>query len=135
MHNKLEKSLTQLTLCDNISIKVGDIMFSEKLKELRSNNKLTQAQFAEIFNISYGTVAMWETGRRTPDIETIKKIANYFSISIDYLVDNNSEHNQNGLNKTYFNIAKKMQDSNMDPEDLMNAYNLIEQLKNKKSNN
>lgn len=66
-------------------------MFADKLKELRAINGLTQAEFAHEFSISNGTIAMWETGKRTPDIETIKRIANYFNVSVDYLVDNDEE--------------------------------------------
>ncbi|MGN0629983.1 MAG: helix-turn-helix domain-containing protein [Ruminococcus sp.] len=68
-------------------------MLGEKLKELRSKNGLTQIAFAEIFNISSGTIAMWETGKRTPDIEMIKRIAEYFGVSVDYLVGHEMPNN------------------------------------------
>lgn len=63
-------------------------MFAENLKNLRKSKGLTQVQFAQIFQISSGTIAMWETGKRTPDTETLKRIAQYFNVSIDYLLDN-----------------------------------------------
>ena len=66
-------------------------MLAKRLKELRAKNGLTQATFAEEFSISKGTIAMWETGKRTPDIETIKQIAEYFGVSVDYLVDNEKQ--------------------------------------------
>lgn len=62
-------------------------MLSEKLKEIRKAHNLTQIDFAKIFNISNGTIAMWETGKRQPDLEMLKSIANYFNVSIDYLLD------------------------------------------------
>jgi len=74
-------------------------MLGEKLKELRAKHGLTQATFAEIFNISSGTIAMWETGKRTPDIEMIKKIAEYFEVSVDYLVDHKNTDTVNELSK------------------------------------
>lgn len=61
-------------------------MFSQRLSELRKNKKLTQAEFARVFNIATGTIGMWESGKRTPDNETMKKIADFFDVSIDYLV-------------------------------------------------
>jgi len=61
-------------------------MFSKRLSELRKNKKLTQAEFARVFNIATGTIGMWESGKRTPDNETMKKIADYFDVTIDYLV-------------------------------------------------
>lgn len=63
-------------------------MLSDRLKELRKKHKLTQVQFAKIFNISSGTIAMWETNKRTPDAEMLIEIANYFNVSLDYLLDN-----------------------------------------------
>lgn len=54
-------------------------MFADNLKQLRKEKGLTQTQFASEFNIATGTIAMWETGKRTPDTETLKKIARYFN--------------------------------------------------------
>ncbi len=68
-------------------------MLGEKLKELRAKHGLTQATFAEIFNISSGTIAMWETGKRTPDIEMLNRIAEYFGVTLDYLVGNEIKQN------------------------------------------
>lgn len=69
-------------------------MFAENLRSLRRNKKLTQNDLALIFNVSNGTIAMWETGKRTPDTETLKKIANFFNTSLDYLLSNAQKHGQ-----------------------------------------
>lgn len=61
-------------------------MLSIRLKELRKRENITQMQFAKIFDISSGTIAMWETGKRQPDHKTLLKIANYFNVSVDYLL-------------------------------------------------
>ena len=60
--------------------------FGEILKELRKKKGLTQVQFAEIFNISKGTIAMWEINRRQPDKDTLSALADYFKVSVDYLL-------------------------------------------------
>lgn len=65
-------------------------MFAEVLKNLREQNKIYQKDFAEAISVSKSTVAMWETGKRTPDTETLKKIAQFFDVSLDYLLDNPS---------------------------------------------
>lgn len=73
-------------------------MLSDRLKELRNKHKLTQAQFANIFNVSSGTIGMWETNKRTPDLEMLKKIANHFDVSLDYLSENDiSEHTKKSV--------------------------------------
>ena len=60
-------------------------MISERIRELRKSSGLTQIEFAQKLNVSHATVAMWETEKRTPGIETIKKIAEFFGVSVDYL--------------------------------------------------
>lgn len=64
----------------------GLTVFAERLKALRKGRGITQAQFSENFNISRGTIGMWETGRREPDFETAIRIADYFHVSVDYLI-------------------------------------------------
>ena len=66
-------------------------MFAERLKTLRKSKKITQIEFASRFNIATGTIGMWETGKRIPDTETLKKIANYFNVTVDYLLGDSSE--------------------------------------------
>lgn len=61
-------------------------MFAERLKLLRKERKITQIKFAQDFNISKGTIGMWETGKREPDFEMVIRIADYFGVSSDYLL-------------------------------------------------
>lgn len=63
-------------------------MFSDKLKELREEKGLTQMQLAEILNISKSAIANYESGLREPkDNRLWKKIASYFNVTVDYLMD------------------------------------------------
>lgn len=81
--------MKNVTECDIIqNNERGDIMFADNLKQLRKEKGMTQTQFASEFNIATRTIAMWETGKRTPDTETLKKIARFFNVSIDFLLDN-----------------------------------------------
>lgn len=66
-------------------------MFSERLKELRKSKGLTQIQFANEFNIANGTIGMWESGKREPDFATIQKIADFFGVTVDYLLGRSEE--------------------------------------------
>nr|DAW30405.1 MAG TPA: Repressor protein CI [Bacteriophage sp.] len=62
-------------------------MFADKLRMLRKRKGLTQVQFAKDFDVSAGTIAMWETGKREPDFATTKRVADYFGVSVGYLID------------------------------------------------
>ncbi|WP_432408424.1 helix-turn-helix domain-containing protein [Wukongibacter sp. M2B1] len=57
-----------------------------RLKYLRSEKKITQRQLAKFLNLSSSTIAMYETGKRKPDCETLKGIADFFDVSTDYLL-------------------------------------------------
>ena len=61
-------------------------MFSVRLKELRKKHNLTQSEFAKQFNISNGAIGNWESGKREPDSETMSRMADYFNVSVDYLL-------------------------------------------------
>ena len=69
-------------------------MFAENLKTLRKSKGLTQVQFAEIFNISSGTIAMWETNKRVPDTSMLIKIAEFFNVTVDYLLGKTVNENK-----------------------------------------
>ena len=70
-------------------------MISTQLKKLRKKHSLTQIQFAEIFNISNGTIAMWETEKRQPDNDMLMRIANYFNVSVDYILGRSETEKEN----------------------------------------
>lgn len=58
----------------------------EKLQELRKQKGLTQEELAEILYVSRTAVSKWESGRGIPNIESLKSISKYFSVSIDELL-------------------------------------------------
>lgn len=62
------------------------ITFSQRLKTLRKEEKLTQQNLADIINVKRATIAKWESKNAVPDIDTLQKIAVYFKTSIDYLI-------------------------------------------------
>lgn len=65
-------------------------MNGNKLKKLRENQGLLQKELADKIGISLSSISMYERGERQPDNETLKKISQYFNVSIDYLLDNES---------------------------------------------
>ena len=65
--------------------------FNIKLRTLRKKKGLTQKELASDLGVALSTVAMWETANREPDLATIRKIAEYFDISIEELVNDELE--------------------------------------------
>lgn len=68
-------------------------MFSEKLKNLRKQSKMSQEQLAEKLNVSRQAVTKWETNVGTPDIVNLTAIANLFHLSLDELLENEKYDN------------------------------------------
>lgn len=65
----------------------GDYMeFCEKIKKIRTDNNLTQEQFAEKLFVSRTAVSKWESGKGYPSIDSLKYMSKLFSISIDELL-------------------------------------------------
>ncbi len=83
-----------------------------RLKQLRKNAKLTLEDLSNIVGVSFQTISNWEKGFTEPDIQSIKKLASYFSVTIDYLLEQDNE-------EAYFqDIVKKLE--HLDKEQLMN---------------
>ena len=60
--------------------------FNEKLQELRKQKKLTQEELAEILYVSRTAISKWESGRGYPNIDSLKAISKFFSLSLDELL-------------------------------------------------
>ena len=58
-----------------------------RLKELRTARHITQLKLAMDLNMSQNTISRYETGEREPGLAELVKIADYFSVSIDYLLE------------------------------------------------
>ena len=81
--------------------------FRERLKFLRENyyvngKKLTQTQLANILGYGYTAISNYESGRNEPSINDLKKIADFFIVSLDYLLcTTNDPTNSGGKNELY----------------------------------
>ena len=59
--------------------------FSERLKELRKEFKLSQDELAKEVGVTHTAIGLWEQGKRVPNLDAVILIAKFFSVSIDYL--------------------------------------------------
>jgi len=58
----------------------------DKLKELREEKGLSQTKLGEALGVDQTTISQYERGVREPNIQTIKKICDFFGVSADYLL-------------------------------------------------
>ena len=77
-------------------------MVGLRIKELRKIKKLTQRQLAEKINVDCSAVTKWETGKANPDFEKQRFLADFFGVSVDYLLgrtDKKEKHTENDVPK------------------------------------
>lgn len=63
-----------------------NLVLGQRLRELRENKEISQIELARYLNISNTTLSQYETGKRVPSDEIKIKIADYFNVSLDYLL-------------------------------------------------
>lgn len=116
-----------------------------RLKELRNskNNpkgrKISQQEIADIIGAKRSTVSMWEIGASDPGTESVQKLADYFDVSVDYLLGRDAEESYysdpeiddmvNAVHKdpelkVLFNATKDLK-----KEDLEFVINLVKKMK------
>ena len=61
-------------------------MFPKRLKELRAGREMSQQELADALHIARSTLASYEVGDREPDFETAGRLADFFGVSVDYLL-------------------------------------------------
>lgn len=63
-----------------------DIVLAQRLRQLRRMKDLTQRELAEAVHLSPATIGLYEVGKRLPDHNTLVKLADFFNVSVDYLL-------------------------------------------------
>lgn len=61
-------------------------MFNEKLKELRIEKGLSQAELAKELGYTQAIISFWEKGVHEPTESAIRETANFFGVTCDYLL-------------------------------------------------
>ncbi|WP_050637771.1 helix-turn-helix domain-containing protein [Candidatus Stoquefichus sp. SB1] len=87
--------------------------FGMKLQNLRKGKGLSQEALAEQLNVSRQAVSKWESGAGYPEMDKLILLSNLFGVTIDYLVKDNHECNQDAGSETdskYFMTHEKIQD-------------------------
>lgn len=87
-------------------------LFGDRLKELRKERSLTQEEISEVCQVAKQTISNWENNITQPPFDIVKRLAQYFGVTADYLLG----LNQNDINRIdKLNIALReagMIDSN-----------------------
>lgn len=120
--------------------------FKDRLLQLRKEKNMSREELAKKLNLSYSAISKYETGARTPDDDIKKKIAEYFNVSLDYLMGVSDIRNPykeedeklSDLDKFLLELKKKAIERGIEfnedsVDDLLDLYEFIKS-RNKKSN-
>ena len=112
-------------------------MIGKRLKELRQQKGLTQPELAKRLNISVSSIGMYETDAREPSDEIKTKIADFFNVTVDYLLGIDREYGASSIPeehqaKEIEKHNKRLQREKYDGEDewlyaFKNVYNDLEE--------
>lgn len=72
-----------------------------KIKELRQQKGITQKELSKHLGIAQNTLSYWENGRIDIDTESLCKIADYFNVSVDYLLGRENKKQSQGNISSY----------------------------------
>lgn len=79
------KKINETKIKENVKESVG-MEFSETIKRIREERKLTQKQLADIIGVSDRTISKWENGSSVPDLITIQNLCNKLDISVKSII-------------------------------------------------
>lgn len=89
-------------------------MLYERLVELRKERKMTQEELANVLGISRSALSLYETDKRQPDFQTICRLADFFNVSVDYLLGRTDD--RYGVASTTYKAGNKADSILRDPD-------------------
>ena len=110
-------------------------LFGDRLKELRKKHNLTQEEIGELCEVGKTTISNWENNITQPPFDIVKKLAQYFGVTIDYLL-NFTQDDADNMEKLKTALKEAgMWDYSVDDmsrEDFEKAMQIVTMLKEKK---
>jgi transcriptional regulator with XRE-family HTH domain len=106
--------------------------FAKNLKKIRHERGLSQNQLAKICKVHYSTIFYWESGKRTPKLDEIKRIAKALKVTISQLFINYDNQEIETTEDTIIIKGQKIDISGLDATDMNNIIKYISQIKSKR---
>lgn len=91
---------------EKICVDLTNLSFGERLAMLRSVKNKKQVEVSTELGVSYKTLSKWETGETEPAITDLNNIANYYNVTLDFIIKGSTVNNND------VEIAKKIQELN-----------------------
>lgn len=114
----------------------------KRIASLRNEKNITQEYLSNILDVLRATIAMYETDKREPDNTNLNKLADYFNVSIDYLLgrtdstqlyelkDEQIPVELMGIGVEYITVAKRIKEEGLTPQEVETMIEAIKKIKN-----
>lgn len=113
----------------------GEQIMYEIFVQLLEKYNLTPYKVAKETGVPQSTLSDWKRGKSTPKQDKLQKIADYFGVTVDYLMTGKNDQPEekknpySNLKGIYLSYAKEAQDSGIDPDDIRLAIDTIKRLR------
>lgn len=101
-----------------------------RIKELREEKNISQLELAKKLNLTQQSISLYEKGDREPSIDVLKSIANFFNVSLDYLLGKSDIRNYDEDEKE-FRFAFHKETEGMTNEEIKDALRFYKEMKNR----
>ncbi len=102
----------------------------KRIKDLRLQRDWTQTQLGEKISVTKASISGYENDTRSPDKDTLVKLANLFNVSTDYLLGNEKTGETPKVSKKQMTVAAHIDDDVSD-EDMKDILSFIDYIKNR----
>lgn len=108
----------------------------EVFEQLLQKYGVTPYKVAQKAGVTQTALSNWKSGRSTPSAKTLQKIADYFGVTVDYLMTGKVESEKKeseiaSKEKKIMEYARKLLDLGIDPDDLESLIDLVEKMQKK----
>lgn len=100
-----------------------------KIKKMCDEKGMTFASLERELKFGNGTIRKWDNA--TPSGDKLAKVADFFNVSVDYLLDRDVNTNSCNLDNVYLSFAKYAQDNGIDTKDIELAIKTIQEIRKK----
>lgn len=76
------------------------------IRTLREGRSLTQKSLGQIIGVAESTISLYESGKRQPPQDVLIKLANYFSVSVDYLLGMDEKETANKIQPAAVSVSE-----------------------------
>lgn len=115
-------------------------MFGKRLRLLRKKHNKSQLNIADAIGVTQSGVSQWESGTRFPDIESLRKIADIFEVTTDYLLGRTDDPKARiirlsdlgeGISGGYIEVITEAAKANLSASELQAIVNIIKRVRQK----